>query len=197
MPIQEENVSKCICVFSASSEAVDIAYFDAATMLGRRIAEAGWSMIFGGGTIGLMGATARAVHAEGGRVVGVIPNGLNRPGVAYEAADELIVTKTLRERKAIMDERADAFIALPGGFGTIEEIVEVLALKQLRYHDRPVVFLNTEGFFDRLLDFFEHQVDRQFVKAEHRRLYHVANTTEDAMDHIRKYAGAEVPEKFV
>ena len=190
-------MSKCICVFSASSEAVDIAYFDAATMLGRRIAEAGWSMIFGGGTIGLMGATARAVHAEGGRVVGVIPNGLNRPGVAYEAADELIVTKTLRERKAIMDERADAFIALPGGFGTIEEIVEVLALKQLRYHDRPVVFLNTEGFFDRLLDFFEHQVDRQFVKAEHRRLYHVANTTEDAMDHIRKYAGAEVPEKFV
>ncbi len=190
-------MSKCICVFSASSEDVDIAYFDAATMLGRRIAEAGWSMIFGGGMVGLMGAMARAVHAEGGRVVGVIPEGLNRPGVAYDAADELIVTETLRERKAIMDERADAFIALPGGFGTLEEIIEVLALKQLRYHNRPVVFLNTEGFYDPLLNFFEHQVERQFVKPEHRRLYYVADTSEEAMNHIRKYAGAEVPEKFV
>ncbi len=197
MSIQEENVNKSVCVFSASSEAVDAAYFDAATELGRRIAEAGWSMIFGGGMTGLMGATARAVHAQGGRVIGVIPDGLNRPGVAYEAADELIVTETLRERKAVMDARSDAFVALPGGFGTLEEIIETLALKQLRYHDRPVVFLNTAGFYDPLLDFFDHQVARQFVKAEHRRLYHVADTPEDAVDHVRHYAGAEVPEKFV
>ena len=196
MSIQEENVNKSVCVFSASSEAVDAAYFDAATELGRRIAEAGWSMIFGGGMTGLMGATARAVHAQGGRVIGVIPDGLNRPGVAYEAADELIVTETLRERKAIMDARSDAFIALPGGFGTLEEIIEAMALKQLRYHDRPVVFLNTAGFYDPLLDFFDHQVAQQFVKAEHRRLYYVADTPEDAVDHVRHYAGAEAPEKF-
>lgn len=189
-------MSKNVCVFSASSEAVDVAYFDAATQLGRRIAEAGWSMIFGGGMTGLMGATARAMHAHAGRVIGVIPDGLNRPGVAYEAADELIVTETLRERKAIMDARSDAFIALPGGFGTLEEIIEALALKQLGYHDRPVVFLNTAGFYDMLLYFFEHQVDGQFVKAEHRRLYYVADTPEDAVDHVRQYAGAEVPEKF-
>ena len=189
-------MSKSVCVFSASSEAVDVAYFDAATQLGRRIAEAGWSMIFGGGMTGLMGATARAVHAQGGHVVGVIPDGLNRPGVAYEAADELIVTETLRERKAIMDARSDAFIALPGGFGTLEEIIEAMTLKQLRYHDRPVVFLNTAGFYDPLLDFFDHQANGKFVKAEHRRLYYVADTPKEAVDHVRHYAGAEVPEKY-
>lgn len=189
-------MSKSVCVFSASSEAVDAAYFAAATQLGRRIAEAGWSMIFGGGMTGLMGATARAVHAHGGQVIGVIPDGLNRPGVAYEAADELIVTETLRERKAIMDARSDAFIALPGGFGTLEEIIEVLALKQLRYHDRPVVFLNTEAFYSPLLHFFDHQVKRRFVKPEHQRLYHVSDTAEDAVDYIQQYAGAAAPEKL-
>ncbi|MCH8113064.1 MAG: TIGR00730 family Rossman fold protein [Proteobacteria bacterium] len=94
-----------------------------------------------------------------------------------------------------MDARSDAFIALPGGFGTLEEIVEAITHKQLRYHDRPVVFLNTAGFYDPLLDFFDHQVSRQFVKAEHRRLYHVADTPEDAVDHVRHYA--EVFESLV
>ena len=161
---QEEKVSKSVCVFSASSEAVDLAYFDAATQLGRGIAEAGWSMIFGGGMTGLMGATARAVHAQGGRVIGVIPDGLNRPGVAYEAADELIVTETLRERKAIMDARSDAFIALPGGFGTLEEIIETMALRQLRYHDRHCIGLDPARVEDTLRGFCERQVGRHCVR---------------------------------
>lgn len=187
---------KSICVFSASSEAVDGVYLDAARELGRRIGEAGWTMIFGGGTIGLMGATARGVHATGGHVVGVIPESLNRPGIAYEMADEWIVTETLRERKAMMDERADAFVALPGGFGTLEEIVEAITLKQLGYHDRATVLLNTAGFYDPLLSFFEHQIEQQFVKPDHRALYHVADTPGDAIDHLIHYAGSNVPEKF-
>ena len=190
-------MSKNVCVFSASSAAIDEDYVEAAIELGRRIAEAGWTMVFGGGTVGLMGAAARAVHAQGGHVIGVIPDGLNRRGIAYETSDELIVTETLRERKAIMDARSDAFIALPGGFGTLEEILEAITLKQLRYHDRPVVLLNTRGFYDPLLVFFEHQVAEGFLKEEHRGLYYVADSPEDAMDYVENYAGSELPEKSV
>jgi len=190
------NVSKTICVFSGSSQRVAPAYFDAAIELGRFIGARGWTMVFGGGTIGLMGATARGVHEAGGRVMAVIPDGLNRPGVLYETADEIIVTDTLRERKAAMDARADAFVALPGGFGTLEEIVEVITLKQLRYHQRAIVFLNTLNFYDALIAFFHQQVRDSFVRADHQALYHVAHTPAEAMDHLDRYAPRPVPGKL-
>lgn len=189
-------MSKSVCVYSASSEAVDAVYLEAAAALGRQIGDAGWTMIFGGGTIGLMGATARGVHERGGTVIGVIPERLNRRGIAYEEADEVVITETMRERKAVMDEKSDAFIALPGGFGTLEELIEATTLKQLGYHDRPVVVLNTAGFFDPLLAFFDHQVALRFVKPEHRELYHVAPTPEEGMEYIRSYRPTGSPEKF-
>lgn len=189
-------MSKTICVFSGSSERVEESYFEAAGELGRRMASSGWRLVFGGGTIGLMGAVARGVHEHGGHVTAVIPERLNRPGVVYETADEIVVTETLRERKHIMDERADAFVALPGGFGTLEEIIEVLTLKQLRYHDRPVLFLNTLGYYDTLVAFFHQQVREHFVKSEHQALYEVAATPEAVVDHITAYVPVELPEKF-
>lgn len=139
-------MNKVICVYASSSNLIDRKYFDIASQLGEAIARNGDTLLFGGGVRGLMGAAATAVHRHNGRVVGIIPEALNQKGVVYETCDELIVTKSLRERKAIMDERSDAFIALPGGFGTLEELLEIITLKQLKYHNKPIVILNFDGF---------------------------------------------------
>jgi hypothetical protein len=178
---------RSICVFSSSSDAVAPHYLAAATELGMVLATSGLTLVYGGGRVGLMGAVARSVHAHGGRVVGVIPGFLRRHEVAYEEADELIVTRDLRERKAIMEERADAFVALPGGFGTLEEILEILTLKQLATHAKPVVFLNTEQFFDPLLVLFEQLFVQNFAKPETRAHYHVAQAPRDVLSHVEQY----------
>ncbi len=189
-------MSKAICVFSGSSQRVAPAYFEVANELGQLIGARGWEMVFGGGTIGLMGATARGVHEAGGRVTAVIPHALNRPGVLYETADEILLTDTLRERKAIMDDRANAFVALPGGFGTLEEVIEVITLKQLRYHDRAIVFLNTLGFYDALIDFLHQQVRDGFVRADHQSLYHVAPTPAATLAYLDVYVPTPLPGKL-
>ena len=174
-------MSRCIAVFSGSSEHAPAAYHEAARELGRRLGKAGWSMVFGGGMTGLMGATARGVHDANGRVIGVIPERLNRSGVRYEVADELHVTSTLRQRKAEMDRRANGFVVLPGGFGTLEEAVETITLKQLGYHRRPVAFLNTDGYYNQLFEFIEHMVDATFVKEENLGLYSVFDSPREVV----------------
>ena len=185
-----------ICVFCSSSDAVDPPYFHAATRLGELIAAAKRPLVYGGGNIGLMGAVARAVHAHNGHVIGVIPNALKEKELAYAASDGLILTKDLRERKAIMFDRASAFIALPGGFGTLEEMIEVLTLKQLSMHDKALVFLNIEGFYDPLVTLFEHFFELRFAKPISRNLYHVATTPEDAMEYIETYRPAPIAQKW-
>ena len=176
-----------ICVYAASSDAVAPVYQEAAGRLGRLIGERGLTLIYGAGNLGLMGIMAEAVHAGGGRVVGVIPRKLHDLKLAYEQADELIVTDDMRQRKATMETRGDAFIALPGGFGTLEEILEVLVLKQLWYHDKPVVFLNINGIYRPLLEFFEALAGAQFIKAEHRGLYAVAATPSEVFEYLEDY----------
>ena len=151
-----------ICVYCASSDAVDAAYGEAAEALGHLMGDRGDTLVYGGGTIGLMGILARATQSRGGHVVGVIPESLRTKELAYEEADELVVTPDLRTRKHEMDVRADAFIALPGGFGTLEEVVEVLTLKQLHLHDKAIVFLNTDEFWTPLFELFDHFIP-QFV----------------------------------
>lgn len=180
-------MSRTVCVFCGSSERVDPIFFEAATDLGMRLAARDWGLVFGGGTIGLMGAVARGVHEGGGHVVAVIPERLNRPGIVYDTADEIVVTTTLRERKAEMDRRADAFVALAGGFGTLEELLEAITLKQLGYHDRPVVLVNTAGFYDPLVSLFDEQVRTRFVRADHQSLYHVAPTPDAVFRYIDEY----------
>lgn len=188
---------KSICVFSASSDAVDPAYRAAAEALGAAIGRRGDTLVFGAGAIGLMGACARAVHAEGGRVVGVIPRTLNRQGIVYAEADELFTTDTLRERKAIMDGRADAFVALPGGFGTLEELLEIITLKQLRFHEKPVVILNTQGFYDPLVEVFEHMFRERFTKPAYRALYYLASEPEAVYPYLDSYDPARIEEKWM
>ena len=189
-------MAKSICVYCSSSDAIQEVYFHAAAELGKLIAESGYELVYGGGNVGLMRAAAEAVHAHGGRVVGVIPGFMRDRGLAYDAADEMVVTSTMRERKAAMESRADAFVALPGGFGTLEEMMEVLTLKQLRRHRKPVVFLNTQGFYDGLQALFEHMFQEQFVSAQSRSLYHFAARPTDVMDYIAGYTYQELPVKW-
>ena len=158
---------KSICVYCGSSEKIAPVYRQVAKDLGRRIAEHGDQLVYGGGSVGLMGDCARAVHEHGGKVVGVIPQALSTVEIAYHNADELIVTQTMRERKQVMDDRSDAFVVLPGGFGTLEELVEILVLKILDYTDRPLIIVNPDGFYDPLIELFNHFVEKQFAKPKH------------------------------
>jgi uncharacterized protein (TIGR00730 family) len=178
---------RSICVFCSSSDGIEPAYFAVAEELGARLAKDGLELVYGGASVGLMGALARSVHRHGGRVVGVLPESLQTKEIAYPEADEFIITKDLRERKAIMESRAGAFIALPGGFGTLEETVEMLTLRQLGLHNKAVVFLNALGFWDPLLELFEHMYRTRFAKPEYRGLYEVATTVDDALAAVATY----------
>lgn len=186
-----------ICVYCSSSDRLDGAYVRVAEALGRRLAERGYTLVYGGGAVGLMGVVARAVHDHGGRVFGVIPEALKaREGVAYDVADELIVTETMQARKAIMFTRADAFVVLPGGFGTLEEFMEVLTLKQLRYHDKAIALVNTNGFYDPLVELFEHFFRERFAHERYRTLYHLAPDPDDALAYLEAYTPVPVVDKW-
>jgi len=186
-----------LLVYAASSESVDKTYFDAAFALGRQIALHGDTLVFGAGTLGLMGACARGVHSEGGRVVGVIPEFMNEEGIVYPRCDEMIVTPDMRTRKAEMERRADAFIALPGGWGTLEEIAEVLVLKQLRRHTKPILFLNANGFYAPLVEWFRTMSDTGFAKAQIHQLYHLAADPESVYAYLANYTPPVITDKWL
>jgi cytokinin riboside 5'-monophosphate phosphoribohydrolase len=189
-------MSRCICVYSSSSDVVDNGFFDLAAQLGAAIALRGDVMVFGGTSVGLMGAAARAVHQHGGTVVGVIPSFIESKGLGYESADELIVTHDMRERKAAMEDRADAFIALPGGFGTLEEMFEIITLKQLQQHAKPIVFLNHAGFYDPLITLFEHMFEHRVAKPASRALYHFAAGVPEAFAYLDAYEPPQLDSKW-
>jgi len=177
-------MSLAVCVYCSSSNAVDECYFDAARELGVGIAERGHSLVYGGASVGLMHAVAQSALHAGARVTGVIPETIHERGLAADGLHELVVTPDLRTRKHVMDERADAFIALPGGFGTLEELLEALTLRQLRVHQKPVVLLNVGGFYDPLTALFESLYQGNFARDEHRHAYLVAQTASEALDQV-------------
>jgi cytokinin riboside 5'-monophosphate phosphoribohydrolase len=185
-----------VCVFCSSSDAVDGAYLAVAEDLGDLIGGGGHTLVFGGGSVGLMGATARAVHRSGGRVIGIIPTFMNRPGVPYLECDELTFTKDMRERKASMMELSDAFIALPGGFGTLEEISEVITQKQFGFINAPLVAVNVGGFYDPLMAFFERFYELSFAKPAFRATCPFVATPLEAMSYIREYRPPAVTSKW-
>ncbi len=157
-----------ICVYCGSRHGVRPAYTAAAQALGQAIGAQGWQLVYGGGKVGLMGEVADATLAAGGRVVGVIPESLQKLEVGHRGLHELHVVPTMHVRKQMMAERADVFIALPGGIGTLEELYEVWTWRQLGYHDQPIGLLNSEGYFDALLSFMDHTVAEGFLSAEQR-----------------------------
>lgn len=190
-------MTKHICVYCSSSNAIDSGYFEAAQQLGKLMAQRGWHLVYGGGDVGLMGTVARTVHEYQGKVIGVIPEALRAKEVSYEACDELIVTETMRERKAIMEERAEAFIVLPGGFGTLEELLEMLTAKQLKHHQKPIVILNIAHFYDALLTMFDHLFAKKFARIEDQHLYTVATNVERAITYIEIYTPPDIPDKWL
>jgi len=177
---------KNICVYCSSSDVIDRRFFDVANQLGAELGKRGDTLIYGGGSVGLMGEVARSCHAQGGKVVGVIPESLKTAEIAYHQADELIVTETMSERKTLMFTRGDAFVILPGGFGTLEELAEVIVLRVLKYQDRPIVILNCHGFYDPLVDLFEHFIEHKFAQPKHRKLYHIVTD----VDQVFKVLGS-------
>lgn len=169
-------MSKLLCVYCSSSDRLDPQYYAVATEFGRELAARGWGLVYGGGKTGLMGTVARAVKTSGGHVIGVIPEFMKAKELAYDEADELVTVVTLRERKLMMEARADAFVALPGGFGTLEEIMEILTLRQLNVVKKPCVFLNQDGFYDDLLRLFQRMLADRFFKPSNMDVFSVATT---------------------
>jgi cytokinin riboside 5'-monophosphate phosphoribohydrolase len=180
-------------VFCASSEAVPAHHRGVAAELGKAIAVAGWSLVYGGGNVGLMGEVARAALAGGAHVTGVIPHRLATREVALEGVTELIRTDTMRERKQLMDQRSDAFVVLPGGIGTLEELVEIVTLKQLGYHERAIVLLDAEGYWDPLVDQFKRMVEHSLADPAHLTLWTVTRDVPGTMRALREYRPPEMP----
>ena len=170
-----------ICVFCSSSDAVSPPFFDAARELGLGIGERGHGLVYGGANVGLMRAVADAAQEGGAHVTGVIPEHIHNAGLAHHTVDELIVTGDLRDRKRTMEQHADAFIAMPGGFGTLEELLEIITLRQLRLHEKPVILLNVADFWQPLLDLFEKLYQANFTKSAYRAAYSVAGTPAEAL----------------
>ena len=187
---------RCVTVYCSSSAAVPKPYFDDADAAGRALAENGWTLVYGGNAVGLMKAVSDAVRAGGGRVVGITLQLLVDKGISDADAHELVVTQTMRERKALMEARGDAFLTLPGGLGTFEEIFEIIVGRQLGYHDKPIVLLNTSGYFNPLLAMIEHGIEHRFIKGKVRELYFVAATVADAVEHFRSYRPAPLADKW-
>jgi uncharacterized protein (TIGR00730 family) len=181
-----------ITVYCSSSRHVAQIYFDAARELGRAVATSGWTLVYGGNNLGLMDAVASAARDAGGKVVGITPKMMADQNIVDPLCDELIVTATMRERKALLEERGDAFIALPGGIGTFEEWFEVLVGRTLGYHDKPLVLLNVNGYYDPLLAMMEHGIEQQFIRPRAREAYFVAQTPGQAIEYLRGSTGRGV-----
>jgi hypothetical protein len=164
----------------------DSTYLAAAQAFGAALAARGWRLIYGGGNIGMMGAMAHSALHAGGEVIGVIPQALLDVEVGLRDATRLIVTETLRERKGIMDDYADAFVALPGGFGTFEELMEVLTLRQLGYHNKPIIIVNLGHYYDPLLRLFEHALEQGYVSPAQMDLFEMVTTVDEAIERLAR-----------
>lgn len=191
---------KRICVFCGSAKGARPGYEEAAVRLGHLMAERGLDLVYGGGSIGLMRVIADAVMAKGGKVIGVIPDSLLQREVGHRGVTELRVVDTMHQRKALMADLSDAYIALPGGYGTLEEFCEVVTWSQLGIQQKPCGLLNVEKFWDGLLEFLDHAVREEFVRKENRGLVLVATTAEEMLEklsawspptHIEKWMGVE------
>lgn len=187
---------RSLTVYCSSSSAVAQHFTDAALAAGRAIAEQYWSLIYGGNLVGMMKTLADACRAAGGRVIGITPKLLVDKGIHDTLCDELLVTACMRERKKLMEERGDGFLTLPGGLGTFEEIFEIIVGKQLGYHNKPIVLLNTAGYFDPLLAMIDHGIEQKFIKSASRNLFFVASDMEQAIQHFLTYFPPPLTDKW-
>ena len=176
-----------LCVYCGSSPGARPSYIEAARSFGQQIAAEGIQLVYGGGNVGIMGAIADSVMAAGGQVIGVIPEHLATKELAHEGLTELHRVNSMHERKLKMADLSDAFIALPGGVGTLEEIFEVFTWTQLGLHSKPCAFLNVDGYYDNLSKFLEHMTAEQFIKKEHLTALLFSNDATDLLRQLRDY----------
>lgn len=179
-----------LCVYGAASTTIDQTYIDAVEFLGAELVRRGHSLVFGGGGNGLMGAVARGVHAEGGEIMGVIPKFFQEEGVEAlcDFADHLVYPETMRERKQIMEDNADGFIVTPGGIGTFEEFFEILTLKQLCRHEKPIAIYNVNGYYDELILFMRKAIDQQFIRETCMDLFFITDDMEEMFRYLENPA---------
>jgi uncharacterized protein (TIGR00730 family) len=170
-----------VCVYCGASDLADPKYAEAARQLGAGLARRQWTLVWGGSKTGLMGAVARSAKEAGGRVVGVLPEFIRRWEVAYDRADEMMVVTTMHERKLLLQSRADAFVILPGGIGTLDELGDTLDLRNLDRHRKPIILFNQDGYYDSLLAFVDQTVAAKFSKEEARRQFRVARTVDEVL----------------
>jgi hypothetical protein len=182
----ETAAQRSVCVFCASSNGVNPIFLEAAKALGQAIAEHSWGLIYGGAHVGLMGAMADAALARGGRVTGVIPRALVEREIAFRGLTQLIEVDTMHERKAEMARRADAFLVLPGGLGTLDEMCEILTWKLLGIHEKPLVLINIAGYWDAFLSMLDRAVDAGFLRSAHRALSLVASDADAACEMVAR-----------
>jgi uncharacterized protein (TIGR00730 family) len=183
---------RTVCVYCGSSAGADPAFMQAATAFGKDLAEAGVRLVYGGGGVGLMGAVARAAHAAGGDVLGVMPQFLRLPEGLYEEV-ETVVVDSMHARKLRMFDESDAFVVLPGGIGTLEEIVELLSWRRLELHRKPIVFYNPNGFWDPLFALLKHTVDLGLTPAAALDTWRAASAIDEVLPAVMAMAEAEGP----
>ncbi len=176
-----------ICVFCGSSPGANTAYLDTARALGQALVQNHTALVYGGASFGIMGELARAVLAAGGEVIGVMPEELMGKEIAFTGLSDLRVVETMAERKALMAELSDGFVALPGGYGTLEELFEILSISQLSKHEKPCGLLNVAHYYDDLLRFLDHAVDQLFVQPEHRAMVLVDEDPAALLDQFEAY----------
>ncbi len=176
-----------VCVFASSCNFLDESYYKEAEKLGQLLSQNDMNMVYGGSCLGLMWACAKEVKAGGKRLIGIMPEKLRELDVYSDYCDEFYVTPCMRSRKAKMDEMSDALIALPGGFGTLEELSEMIVQKQLGYNQKAIVILNTNGFYNNLLKFFDDIIEQKFANKKAQNLYYVADTPEAVLEYLKDY----------
>lgn len=187
-----------ICVFASSSNELEEVFYKEAREFGVLLGKSGHNIVYGGSRRGLMYACAGAVKEFGGKVFGVMPKRIVDLGCANpDDCDEFILTEGMRERKAKLDEISEAVVALAGGFGTLEELSEMIVQKQLGYNNKPIVILNTDGFYNNLIKFFETTINRNFANQASRELYFVAKNPKEALEYIENYTPEEVESKYL
>lgn len=178
----ERNRITSVTVYCASSTQIDECYFSAARQLGKLLAEKQIRIVNGAGSIGLMKAVSDATLEAGGEVTGVIPSFMVEQGWHHQGLSELRVTETMHERKQLMAELSNGIVALPGGCGTLEELLEIITWKQLGLYVHPIIILNTKGYFDALIEMLHHAVDEHFMRPQHKGIWQVANTPDEAVE---------------
>lgn len=180
-----------ICIYGASSNAIDKSFLDAGELLGKAIADGNHSVVFGGGAAGLMGAVARGAHSASGEIIGICPSFFNVDGALFTECTEMIYTETMRERKQLLEEMSDAFVITPGGIGTFDEFFEIYTLRQLGVHKKPIAIYNTNGYYNSLIDMLNNAIDKSFMPNANMDLLFISDNPQEIIKHIQNYNPAD------